>query len=132
MALDLHKVMSDGTTQHEDCTKEAWNRCIRDPAIKTMWGHRPDDCHDPVERFLASLPQDDPLLDESQGDSFVEVEPEPVLWPPPTELQPWLLAQLAGLCIDDAKDILAPPRKILSQVPVEKRPNKHGQFSLFD
>jgi hypothetical protein len=157
VALTHHKVLKDGSFVHEDFSKEAWERAMHDPEVATHWGHRLDDCHDPVARHWAKLrregypcgpkqhefaDREDPAWIGSRGIELVEppkVAPppprpiltDPVVWPPETLLTPQLLSQMSGLCVDDCKDILAPPRKELP--PSEPMPlvNKKGQYLLF-
>ena len=50
----LHVAMHDGSATHVIFTKEAWERNMHDPLVKSQWSHRPDDCHDPVERLRAA------------------------------------------------------------------------------
>ncbi len=153
MALIHHKVLKDGSFVHEDFTKEAWELAMHDPDVASHWGHRPDDCHDPVARHWARLrrqgypcgpkqhayaDREDPGWMGNRG----EIEPvkttepsppppEPTVWPPAVPLTPRFLSEMTGLCVDDCKDIMSPPRK--QQPPSEPKPlvNKRGQYLLF-
>jgi hypothetical protein len=46
-------------------------------------------------------------------------------------LTPQFLSQMSGLCIDDCKDVLAPPRKELPPRELEPLADKRGQLLLF-
>ena len=157
MALVLHKVHQENSVVHEDFSKESWERAMHDAALLRFWGHSPGDERDPVGAQWAKLrregypcgpkqhefaDREDPAWAGSRGIELVEqpkVAPppprpiltDPVVWPPETLLTPQLLSQMSGLCIDDCKDILAPPRKELP--PSEPMPlvNKKGQYLLF-
>jgi hypothetical protein len=56
---------------------------------------------------------------------------DPVTWPPEVPLTPQLLSQMSGMCIDDCKDVLAPPRKELPPQELEPLADKRGQLLLF-
>ena len=150
MALVLHKIVGDGSVEHEPFTRNGWESAIRDATLLGAWGHAPDDCHDPVARHWARLRREGWECTEKQHKladkddpgwvgnrqlvkkPFVEPSPEePVVWPPEVELKPWMLVLMTTMCLDDAKDALTPPRKELPKQ--EKRPlaNSRGQFSLF-
>ena len=157
MALVLHKVHQDGSVVHEDFSKESWERAMHDSEVATHWGHRPDDCHDPVARHWAKLrregyhcgpkqhefaDREDPAWVGSRSVELVEppkVTPppprpiltDPVTWPPEVPLTPQLLSQMSGMCIDDCKDVLAPPREELPPQELEPLADKRGQLLLF-
>ena len=157
MALIHHKVLNDGSLIHEDFSKESWERAMHDPEVATHWGHRPDDCHDPVARHWAKLRRDgyhcgpkqhefadreDPAWVGSRGIELVEppkVAPppprpiltDPVVWPPETLLTPRLLSEMSGLCTDDCKLILAGPVKELPPTECGPMVDKRGQYMLF-
>lgn len=53
MSLTHHVVLKDGGVVHEDFSREAWESAMR--AGLDHWGHRPDDCHDPLIRHRERL-----------------------------------------------------------------------------
>ena len=134
MALVLHKVLNDGVVAHEDFSKESWERAMRDPALANYWGHRPNDCHDPVARRRERLREEGYF--DVRDDALVETPEKsppapPVDWPPDVPLVPRSLSEMSGLCVDDCKDILSAPKRELP--PTAPRPiaDKRGQYSLF-
>lgn len=161
MALTLHKILKDGFTTHEDFSQVAWESAMRDPGVARHWGHPPRDCHDPVARHWARLrregypcgpkqhahaDRDDPgwagvreielvktpvLAPPRAGPPGPPPLTDPVSWPPESPLTPQLLSQMSGMAIDDAKDILAAPRKELPPTEVGPMADKRGQFLLF-
>ena len=157
MALILHKVLEDSTVVHEDFSKESWERAMHDSTLIRFWGHPPGDEKDPVCAHWAKLrregypcgpkqhefaDREDPAWVGSRGIELVEppkVAPppsrpiltDPVTWPPEVSLTPQLLSQMSGLCIDDCKDVLAPPRKELPPRELEPLADKRGQLLLF-
>jgi hypothetical protein len=157
VALVLHKVLQDGSAVHEDFSKESWERAMHDDTLLRFWGHPPGDEGDPVGVHWAKLrregypcgpkqhefaDREDPAWAGSRGIELVEppkVAPppprpiltDPVTWPPEVPLTPQLLSQMSGLCIDDCKDVLAPPRKELPPRELEPLADKRGQLLLF-
>jgi hypothetical protein len=150
MALVLHEELLDGSIIHLDFTRSAWELSLHDPNVTRRWGHRPNECYDIVARHWAQLrkngwrctpaqhawaDKDDPgWVGSRELVQTPKVGPpteEPIVWPPQVELKPWMLCLLTTLCLDDARSILAPPRK---EIPTENRrpvANKKGQYSLF-
>ena len=51
--LQLHEVLRSGEVRHREFSHQTWIDSIADTSVRTRWGHRPDDCHDPVERAWA-------------------------------------------------------------------------------
>ncbi len=47
--LVLHRKTIDGVVVHEDFSRETWEAAIRDPDTVDYWGHRPDECRDPLD-----------------------------------------------------------------------------------
>ncbi len=48
MSLVHHVVRADGSVLHEAFSREAWEAAMRDPEVSGHWGHRPDECVDPL------------------------------------------------------------------------------------
>ena len=140
MSLVLHKVLSDGTVEHEDFNRGSWCAALADPSVASRWGHRPDDCHDPAERHWRRL---DDAGYQPEGEINLNVRfvdlgktqepappPPPGPWPPlDPPLTPKYLHDQTGLCMSDCQDILTPRKK---DPPRDCRPmDKDGNFLLF-
>lgn len=150
MALTLHKVLKDGSYTHEEFTRSSWESAMQDPLVAWKWGHGPGDCRHPVGAHWAELRRqghdltpsqhakadlDDPTWVGSRDFKLEETikvvpPPEPIIWPPESELNTWALCQLTTVCMDDAKDILRARRIEVPKAP-EPRVDKRGQYSLF-
>jgi hypothetical protein len=126
--LTLHKVMTDGTTVHVEFSKASWEDALRDPAVARRWGHAPDDCgpdpwgrrFTPVEKAEVAPPAEEPVVEER------------ITWPPDSgRLTPWMLRQLTTLGEFDSVEVLAGPRKALSEQAKRPMTNGRGQFVLF-
>ena len=131
-----HKVMLDGSTVHEDFTRNSWEAAMHDPSVARHWGHAPDDCHDPVERLWEKLGRRVELVKESKvappaAEETVKFAIELIAWPPETLLTPQFLSQMTGMCVDDCKSILAAPRRELPPEEVKPLVDKDGQLRLF-
>lgn len=155
--LDHHKVMRDGSVVHESFSKAAWERAMRDDDVVSHWGHDPSDCHDPSARHWANLRKlgrsckpkqhemadlDDPTWEGRREIELVEtpktsppptrpILTDPVRWPPEVVLTPLFLSQMSGMCLEDCKEILAPPRKVVPVAEPKAISDKKGQLLLF-
>lgn len=125
--MTLHELLPDGSFRHSAFTRQSWESALRDPGVVRRWGHPDDDCFDPVERILAEYRESSPPEPEVMVKATVPREP--IAWPPESELQPWMLREMSGLCTEDCKEILLAPRKLYSLDVV--RVNKKGQMFLF-
>lgn len=147
MALVLHLRNKDETFVHLPFTKEFWEQAINDDTLAGRWGHDEDDCHDPVARLWADrrlaeftltpkqhaiADRDDPSWKGFRGLHLIAAAaavPEPIIWPPASPLNHYVLSELTGLSRDECREILAPPRKVeKNRAPVA---NIKGQFLLF-
>jgi hypothetical protein len=53
--LVLHELLRDGTVRHGEMGRPEWNASLRNPEVSGRWAHRPDDCHDPVQRLFDQM-----------------------------------------------------------------------------
>lgn len=79
MALTLHLILQDGSVVHEDFTRERWEWAMKEPSVKEKWAHKPDDCHDPLERFKLTRGVLEPVKPKStpklQGMAYPKMVP---------------------------------------------------------
>lgn len=122
--LVLHKVRIDGTVEHAPFSKEAWEAAMVDPKVKWRWAHRPEDCFDITQQFGEQKIEH---VQKSETPPSGEAAPWPPEGPP---LYPELLRDMSTLGIDDARAVLAAPRK---EFPKKVLPpmDKGGQWRLF-
>ena len=150
----LHKSLTSMLFEHEELTSATWTRAMRDPNVTNYWSHQPEDCHDPVARFLAQKRRDGAQLGTEQHERADmddprwvddrcfnleqiseivpppgEAEPPQVPWPPTNFMGPKFLSDMIDLSVDDCLDILNPRRKN----PEDKgpKPDWRGQLPLF-
>ena len=123
----IHRVLLDGKVEHFPFSRYAWATHVMG-AEGCAWTHPHDDCHDPALRALAQ-----------QEVEVVEVpkivpSPEPVIWPPESDLTAMALSKMCTLCLEDCATVLLPgfwadrPHK---SPPKRPEIDDDGQFLLF-
>ena len=151
MPLVLHKVLKSGEIQHQEFSKESWEDAMRDPSLASFWGHPPSECYSIVARHFAQLrrqgfacdarqhalaDQDDPSWSGNREIILVQTTqdcpppPEPVEWPPSSDLTAKMLSDMSGVGIDDCKLMLQAPRKVLPEIGHRPPVEGSGQFQF--